>query len=116
MPRYRQQYIGGVRPETVLYRLRKLCGLSQTELGTRCGTNQTAISDYENGLAIPEQHAKRIYSVLLALMPPEYAHVVRALSPSSLPEPWESVLNSLDVKEQYDGNHDYTPINPLVVG
>lgn len=91
MPKYRQQYIGGIRPQTTLYALRKLCRLSQTELGVRCGTNQTAISDYENGLAIPEQHAKRIYSVLFALMPPEHLPLLQRITAADLPKSWEEV-------------------------
>jgi transcriptional regulator with XRE-family HTH domain len=114
MPRYRQNYIGGVRPQTTLCALRKLCRLSQTELGVRCGTNQTAISDYENGLAIPEQHAKRIYSVLFALMPPEHLPIVQALDPSFLPQPWESVCETLTVEERSNDDLNRNALSTLV--
>jgi transcriptional regulator with XRE-family HTH domain len=110
MPRTPQPRINGERSPTVLRHLRQACGLSQKDLARLSGVHQSVISDYENGLAMVETHARSLCSALKRCLaaPPgvnlETFHHLEVLQPTDLPRPWESVQPELVARMTHDNN------------
>lgn len=104
--------VGNTRPPTTLYYIRTLIGATQQQLSKESGVSQTAISDYENGLAMPVLHATQLYYGLCFLADEEYSSVLEVLEPDMLPRPWEHVLATFTIGE---ATHATIHSNAIVV-
>lgn len=94
--------VGSSRSPTALWYLRNIFGLSQQQLAHESGVSQTAISDYENGLAMPVEHAVSLLHGLQMNVRPEYMDLTLFvhMEPHDLPVPWEQVLTVLSARKE----------------
>lgn len=92
---------GNMRSQTTLCYIRTLIGSTQQQLSKESGVSQTAISDYENGLAMPVLHATQLYYGLCFLADEEYSSVLEVLEPDMLPRPWEHATATLSTGEEH---------------
>lgn len=92
--------VSGHRSPTTLRYLRTLLGISQKQLADVSGVSQTAISDYENGLAMPVEQAYNLHAGVGTLAQPEHVSLVRGIFATDLPRPWETVMESVSVEDK----------------
>lgn len=59
-----------------LKELRESAGLTQTELATRCDVGQNAVSNWENGISLPQKKYRPRLALALGVSEPE---VMRAM-------------------------------------
>ena len=100
------------RSPTTLYALRVMFEIKQSELGKEAGISQSLISDYENGLAMPERQAERLFNALKHLAGWEQRRMLAHLTPSDLPRPWVSVIDNVSAEMTHDdhGNQNVTVV------
>jgi transcriptional regulator with XRE-family HTH domain len=83
------------RSPTTLRYLRLLMGITQKQLAIASGVSQTAISDYENGLAMPADQGRNLYMGLKLFAHLEHYYILNSITHADLPRPWEIVLETI---------------------
>lgn len=68
---------------TALRHFREVADISQTSLAERSGISQPSISNYERGLEIPQDHARRLLEILKAS-----GRIPSAVGPEDLSLEW----------------------------